>query len=108
MRILLLTAIFLIISPSLCAQQQTNKPVTCWPSPQLFDALAHKYAEFPVFTARVVTTNSTNLVAVLVNPVTKSWTIIEFSDEQACVIMHGDGYVITHDAHDAHDREHSV
>ena len=93
MRIILSLTLTVFLTLPLSAQETLTKTVVCYPAEQLFAAIVKKYDERPTFTARV--TDTPNIVTLLVNQQTKTWTFVEFTHETACVINHGTGYVIT-------------
>lgn len=64
------------------------KSVLCGPSDKVFQSLAHKdINEKPIWSGTV--DNGSN-VAVFVNEITSSFTMVQFGDQMTCVLAIGD------------------
>ena len=74
------------------ASIQLMKPVSCWPSSEVFTAIRNTYEETILWTATNGQDTVTQL-ALTVNPQTRTWTLVEFTAEQACVLGSGRGYI---------------
>lgn len=76
------------------AQQQQgpvriDKPVICGPTESVLKEIV-KFEELPIWGSLL----EDSKIAVFVNPETESWTIVQWSDEVACVIEVGKGYFL--------------
>ena len=81
-----------LLTPLAHAQQtQTlQKTVECAPSNTVLKNLQSKYGEQPLWGAQVLHTT----LAVFVNHTTKTWTLLQFDDNLACVLDTGTNYVL--------------
>lgn len=66
----------------------TEKSVVCYDTKKVFESLFKKYKEIPLWTG----IDGNDHYAVTVNKDTKTWTIIQFNHEIACVIGNGERY----------------
>ena len=71
-------------------QQTLQKTVDCAPTQLVLKNLQRKYGEQPLWGAQVQHTT----VAVFVNQQTKTWTLIQFDENLACVLDTGTHYVL--------------
>lgn len=70
------------------AQQQYNKPVMCAQTQQVINTLIGKeYKEKPIWMG---VNEKNNTFSLFVNQDTKSWTLIEFRGNTACVLGAGE------------------
>ena len=86
--------IFLIIfllAPTVMAQTfQLKKPVTCDDTILIFQALTEQAGERPIWLGQGDGVD-TSRTALLVNEITKAWTIVQFDKDKACVLGSGVG-----------------
>lgn len=92
----LLSALLLIPSLTLAQGSQgafwAEKSVLCDEIKTVLDKLRDKYGETPVWSGHGkgdIDANSSLMV--LQNPKTRSWTILQFNKEVACIMAVGDG-----------------
>jgi hypothetical protein len=83
--ILALAMVFLIIASSYAQSFQAEKPVICTDIKVLFEGLKEKYDE-ELFWSGV---GPENKFVLMVNTRTRTWTMIEFNNNVACVIGEG-------------------
>lgn len=74
---------------------QLMNPVSCWPSNEVFAAIRNKYDETILWTS-TSGQNTVTQLALTGNPRTRTWTLVEFTAEQACVLGSGRGYIAPH------------
>ena len=84
--------ILILLFPLLASAQsiQINKPVTCDSTLLVFQALLEQAGEKPVWVGKGEG-NDTSKTVILANEKTKSWTIIQFDKNMACVLGSGVG-----------------
>ena len=82
----------LAISTSAGSQQENVKPVLCMDTKEMFDAIFEEYRETILmvfdqdsFPSKIVLT---------VNPATKTWSLVEYNLETACLLGSGINYKI--------------
>lgn len=97
----LISAVLLVVSSianaatpitTASAGTQLLKPVSCWPSSEVFAAIRDRYEETILWTSTSGQAAGTQL-ALTVNLRTRTWTLVEFTAEQACVLGSGRGYI---------------
>jgi hypothetical protein len=85
----------LLASPLIALAQPTdqtfesNKPVICGFKSSVIEGLTKNWHEEPIWVARMPPTS----IMLLVNAVTKTWTLIEYTDEYACILGNGKDYM---------------
>jgi hypothetical protein len=81
----------LLLFPTvLLAQVVTvQKPVECAEIKLVMTAIMKELKEVPVF---VLTTDSKSKIALTANHQTKSWTLLEFNAEIACILSTGEDF----------------
>ena len=67
-----------------------EKTVVCDNIDTVIKALTQRHKEQPIW----IGTNKETKVAVLVNPETKSWTVLQYTDKAGCVLELGEGFSI--------------
>ena len=84
--------ILILLFPLLASAQsiQINKPVTCDSTLLVFQALLEQAGEKPVWVGKGEG-NDTSKTVILANEKTKSWTIVQFDKNMACVLGSGVG-----------------
>ena len=84
--------ILILFSPLLASAEsiQINKPVTCDSALLVFQALLEQAGEKPIWVGKG-DGNDTSRTVILANETTKSWTIIQFDKNMACVLGSGVG-----------------
>jgi len=82
--------ISILLVPLLASAQsiQINKPVTCDSTLLVFQALLEQAGEKPIWVGKGDGADTSTTV-VLANEKTKSWTIIQFDKNMACVLGSG-------------------
>ncbi len=89
-----ITVAFLFCLTSTIANAQNDssyssqKPVLCDNSRKVISALMEKWGEIPVWTAKDGQDDSRYLL--LVNPKTRSWTMLQYTPENACILGLGE------------------
>ena len=84
-------ALALIATASLCASaepRELNKRVICDTKANVFQHLIKEFKEEPQWHGR--SPNQNTELMLTVNPVTGSWTLIEYSSDFACVLAVGE------------------
>jgi hypothetical protein len=83
--------ICLAMAVNVHGQEKRNKPVFCGPNQQIFS-----YITGPEFTEQLYwigkTESEDSKFALLVNAKTRTWTLIEFNKDTACVLGTGVDY----------------
>lgn len=81
----------LLLFPTvLLAQVVTvQKPVECAEIKLIMSAIANDFKEIPVL---VLTTDTKSKIAVTANHQTKTWTLLEFNTEIACILSTGEDF----------------
>lgn len=82
--------LLLALCTSALAQQTLQKTVECAPTQLVLENLQRKYGEQPLWGAQVKHTT----VAVFANTQTKTWTLVQFDENLACVLDTGTHYVL--------------
>jgi len=82
--------ILILLSPLLASSQsiQINKPVTCDSTLLVFQALLEQAGEKPIWVGKGDGADTSKTV-ILANEKTKSWTIVQFDKNMACVLGSG-------------------
>lgn len=87
----IILSLLLAVSTIACSKE-TNKPVLCMEAKELFDAIFEEYRETILM---VFDQDSfTNKIVLTVNPSTKTWSLVEYSTEIACLLGSGNNYKI--------------
>jgi hypothetical protein len=90
MRILLVAFLFCLTSSIANAQVfQANKPLMCDKVITVFTALKEKYKEIPVWVADDIRDGTK--YALFVNEKESTWTMLQFTTENACILGVGTG-----------------
>jgi hypothetical protein len=87
---LFLILILLVSSQASAQSIQINKPVTCDSTLLVFQALLEQAGEKPIWIGKGDGVDTSKTV-ILANEKTKSWTIIQFDKNMACVLGSGVG-----------------
>ena len=84
--------ILILLAPLLASAEpiQINKPVTCENTLLIFQALVEQAGEKPIWVGKGDGTDTSKTV-ILANEKTKSWTIVQFDKNMACVLGSGVG-----------------
>lgn len=84
--------LFLLALSSIASSKETNKPVLCMDAKEMFDAIFEEYRE----TILMVFDQDSfpNKIVLTVNPATKTWSLVEYSTEIACLLGSGNNYKI--------------
>lgn len=84
--------ILILLVPLLASAEpiQINKPVTCENTLLIFQALLEQAGEKPIWVGKGDGTDTSKTV-ILANEKTKSWTIVQFDKNMACVLGSGVG-----------------
>jgi len=84
--------ILILLSPLLASAEpiQINKPVTCENTLLIFQALVEQAGEKPIWVGKGDGVDTSRTV-ILANEKTKSWTIVQFDKNMACVLGSGVG-----------------
>ena len=87
-----LVPILILLVPLLASAEpiQINKPVTCENTLLIFQALLEQAGEKPIWVGKGDGTDTSKTV-ILANEKTKSWTIVQFDKNMACVLGSGVG-----------------
>ncbi len=84
--------LFCLISTIANAQNESpyssQKPVLCDKANKVLSALMEKWGEIPVWTAKDGQDNTRYLL--LVNSKTRTWTLLQFTPETACILGLGE------------------
>lgn len=86
----LLFPVLIMLVPLLAAAEptQTKKPVTCDSTAAVFQALIEQAGEKPIWVGQG-NGNDTSRTTILANEKTKTWTIVQFDQNNACVLGSG-------------------
>lgn len=89
-KILLTLALF--ASTTISAQEpiKLEKTVFCLNTEQVLNNILNKHKELPLWGATLTNSN----VAIFVNPQTKTWTLLQWNENLACVVDMGTGYLL--------------
>ena len=82
----------LAISTSAGSQQENAKPVLCMDTKAMFDAIFEEYRETILMVFDQDT--FTHKIVLTVNQATKTWSLVEYSTEIACLLGSGHNYKI--------------
>ena len=83
--------ILLLFVPTAMAQSfQLKKPVICDDTALVFQSLTEQAGERPIWLGQGDGIDA-SLTALLVNEVTKTWTLVQFDKDKACVLGSGVG-----------------
>ena len=84
--------VLILLAPLLASAEpiQINKPVTCENTLLIFQALVEQAGEKPIWVGKGDGTDTSRTV-MLANEKTKSWTIVQFDKNMACVLGSGVG-----------------
>ena len=87
----IILSLLLAISTIACSKE-THKPVLCMDTKEMFDAIFEEYRE----TILMVFDQDSfpNKIVLTVNPATKTWSIVEYNTEIACLLGSGNNYKI--------------
>ena len=85
----IIVSLLLAVSTVACSQE-TGKPVICLDAKEMFDAIFEEYRE----TILMVFDQDSfpHKIVLTVNPATKTWSLIEYNTETACLIGSGNNY----------------
>lgn len=96
--LLALAAFFALNTPAFSQTPQQkqkdnvfNKPVVCYPTPDLLTVMQEKFKEELAFIV-AHEYNEETLIAMFVNTEKTTYTIIEFNHETACILATGAGF----------------
>jgi len=84
--------LLLLAVSTIACSKETNKPVLCMEAKELFDAIFEEYRE----TILMVFDQDSfpNKIVLTVNPATKTWSLVEYNTEIACLLGSGNNYKI--------------
>ena len=84
--------LLLLTLSTIACGKETNKPVLCMDAKEMFDAIFEEYRE----TILMVFDQDSfpNKIVLTVNPATKTWSLVEYSTEIACLLGSGNNYKI--------------
>ena len=68
-----------------------DKPVVCDKTDTVFAVLQEKFQEMPVWGGK--NSGDQTSYALMLNPETKTWTLVQFNTETACILGIGNNYV---------------
>jgi|APGre2960657423_1045063.scaffolds.fasta_scaffold380590_2 hypothetical protein len=83
-------AVFVFVPTAIAQSFELQKPVTCSSTILVFQALFEQAGELPVWLG-LGTNQDTSKTVLLTNPGTKTWTIVQFDKDKACVLGSGIG-----------------
>ena len=86
----ILLVIFFFIPTVMAQSFQLQKPVICDSTTLIFQALFEQAGERPMWLGRGDGVDTSQTV-LLVNKSTKTWTIVQFNKDKACVLESGVG-----------------
>ena len=94
MKYLGLSAFLFCLSHSVANAQpvKIEKTVVCDKTATVFLALEEKFQEMPVWGGK--TSQDKSNYALMLNSETKTWTLVQFNADTACVLGTGNGYVV--------------
>lgn len=80
--------------PALALAQQgpvkVEKPVLCHTTELVLPEIYKQYKEVPIWGSKL----EDSKIAVFINPDTKTWTMLQWNDDLACVLEAGEGYFL--------------
>jgi hypothetical protein len=84
--------LLLLTLSTVACSKETTKPVLCMVTKEMFDAIFEEYRE----TILMVFDQDSfpNKIVLTVNPATKTWSIVEYNTEIACLLGSGNNYKI--------------
>ena len=87
----IILSLLLTISTIACSEER-NKPVICLDTKEMFDAIFEEYREtiLMVFDQDEFTTK----IVLTVNSSAKTWSLVEYNTEKACLLGSGKNYKI--------------
>jgi hypothetical protein len=87
----IILSLLLAVSTIACSKEM-NKPVLCMDTKEMFDAIFEEYHE----TILMVFDQDSfpNKIVLTVNPATKTWSLVEYNTEIACLLGSGNNYKI--------------
>ena len=86
----LLFPVLIMLVPLLASAEptQTKKPVTCDSTIAVFQALSDQAGEKPIWLGRG-NGSDTSSTTIFANEKTKTWTIVQFDKDMACILGSG-------------------
>ena len=84
--------LLLLLSVTAACSQGSSKPVICLDTKEMFDSIFDEYRETILMSFDQDAT--TNKIVLTVNPHTKTWSIVEYNLEVACLLGSGLNYRI--------------
>ena len=87
----IILSLLLAVSTIACSKEM-SKPVLCMDTKEMFDAIFEEYRE----TILMVFDQDSfpNKIVLTVNPATKTWSLVEYNTEIACLLGSGNNYKI--------------
>jgi hypothetical protein len=70
------------------AQVKVEKTVICGTTTEVFESVTKEWKESPVWTSRL----DDSRIVLTINETTKTWSIIQYNENIACVIEAGEKY----------------
>jgi hypothetical protein len=89
----LIAGVLLLPVAALSEPVTVDKEVLCDNVKTMVEVLADKYGEQPI----VIAQGKKSRIAVVVNPKTTTWTVIEYNETVSCVLGEGEGFNIRPD-----------
>jgi hypothetical protein len=90
----LIVVLFITASTQLFAQDsevtQMQKNVFCSQTQLVLDSIVKEHKELPLWASKLSNSN----IALFVNYDTKTWTLLQWNDQLACIIEIGKGYIL--------------
>ena len=90
----LIVVLLITASTQMFAQEsqviEMQKNVFCFQTQSVLDKIVNEYKEVPLWVSKLSNSN----VTLFVNYDTKSWTLLQWSNELACVIEAGENYIL--------------
>ena len=86
----LLFPVLILLVPLLVSAEPTQikKPVMCESTPLVFQALSDQAGEKPIWLGRG-NGSDTSSTTIFANETTKTWTIVQFDKDMACILGSG-------------------
>ena len=87
----IILSLLLAVSTIACSKEM-SKPVLCMDTKEMFDTIFEEYRE----TILMVFNQDSfpNKIILTVNPATKTWSLVEYNTEIACLLGSGNNYKI--------------
>jgi hypothetical protein len=84
--------LLLLTLSTIACSKEMSKPVLCMETKEMFDAIFEEYRE----TILMVFDQDSfpNKIVLTVNPATRTWSLVEYSTEIACLLGSGNNYKI--------------